>query len=53
MEELELTGPIVLSHLENTGINIQTDRIAEVSVIKFNPDNTDTADCFINPRILT
>ena len=41
MKELQLTKSIVFLDLETTGINISTDRIVEISVIKFNPNDTE------------
>lgn len=41
MEGLQLKKSIVFLDLETTGINIRTDRIVEISVIKFNPDDTE------------
>ena len=36
--ELNLTKPIIFLDLETTGINVATDRIIEISLIKINPD---------------
>jgi DNA polymerase III subunit epsilon len=39
--ELTLTRPIAVFDLETTGINVSTDRIVEVSVVKIMPDGTE------------
>ncbi len=36
--DLKLTKPIVFFDLETTGINIATDRIVEISIVKIHPD---------------
>ena len=35
---LNLTKPIVFFDLETTGVNIATDRIVEISILKLHPD---------------
>lgn len=40
--ELKLTKPIIFFDLETTGTNITRDRIVEISIIKVNPDGTET-----------
>ncbi|MDP4292771.1 MAG: 3'-5' exonuclease, partial [Bacteroidota bacterium] len=50
--ELNLTKPIVFLDLETTGINIATDRIVEISMLKIMPDGKQ--DLFtkrVNPTI--
>ena len=37
--ELNLTRPIIFIDLETTGINVATDRIIEISMMKLSPDN--------------
>ncbi|MCK9618348.1 MAG: 3'-5' exonuclease [Lentimicrobiaceae bacterium] len=50
--ELKLTKPIVFLDLETTGINVTTDRIVEISIIKVNINNsTETRTQLINPTI--
>ena len=52
MDLLDLKRPIVFLDLETTGINIRTDRIVEISVIKYNPDGTEIEKTKrVNPRI--
>jgi DNA polymerase-3 subunit epsilon len=38
---LNLSKPLVFFDLETTGINIATDRIVEISILKVNPDGTE------------
>jgi DNA polymerase III subunit epsilon len=38
--ELALTRPLAVFDLETTGMNIATDRIVEICIVKINPDNT-------------
>ena len=38
--ELNLTRPIVFLDLETTGINVTTDRIVEISLVKIHPDGS-------------
>ncbi len=38
--KLQLTRPIAFIDLETTGVNISTDRIVEIAVVKVNPDGT-------------
>ncbi|MBN2174941.1 MAG: 3'-5' exonuclease [Bacteroidales bacterium] len=50
--ELNLTRPIVFIDLETTGINVGTDRIIEISMVKVNPDGSeDVWTERINPTI--
>ena len=49
---LELTRPIVFIDLETTGINVATDRIVEIAIIKIMPDRSrSTKVKLINPQI--
>lgn len=48
--QLNLTKPLVVFDLETTGINIVTDRIIEIALLKVNADNTSqTYTTRINP----
>jgi DNA polymerase-3 subunit epsilon len=50
--ELNLTRPIVFFDLETTGINITSDRIIEISMIKIHPDgNQEKLTERLNPTI--
>jgi len=40
--KLNLTKPLAFFDLETTGINIATDRIVEISILKVNPDGSET-----------
>ena len=40
--ELNLTRPIAIFDLETTGINVSSDRIIEISVVKVMPDGTES-----------
>ncbi len=40
---LNLTKPLVFFDLETTGINIATDRIVEISILKVNPDGSEAS----------
>jgi DNA polymerase-3 subunit epsilon len=52
MDVLQLKRPIVFLDLETTGTNIRTDRIVEISVIKYNPDGTEIEKTKrVNPNI--
>lgn len=49
---LNLRKPLVLFDLETTGINVVTDRIVEISVIRVEPNNKETEKTFrVNPGI--
>src|SRR5690606_21879962 len=39
--KLQLTRPIAFFDLETTGINLQTDRIVEIAILKINPDGSE------------
>lgn len=39
--KLNLNRPIAFFDLETTGINLQTDRIVEIAILKINPDGTE------------
>ncbi|MEN8116194.1 MAG: exonuclease domain-containing protein [Bacteroidota bacterium] len=50
--QLQLKKPIVFLDLETTGINIVTDRIVEIALIKVNPDGTEEEKQLrINPEM--
>ena len=50
---LELTRPIAFLDLETTGVNLSSDRIIEIAIIKIMPDQTRVVKRkFINPEIL-
>ncbi|MDO3694721.1 3'-5' exonuclease [Wenyingzhuangia sp. chi5] len=49
---LELTRPIVFFDLETTGINIATDRIVEISILKVFPNgNKESKTWLVNPEV--
>ena len=37
---LQLTKPLAVIDLETTGINLATDRIVEIAIVKIMPDGT-------------
>ena len=41
MIKLNLKKPIAFFDIESTGINVASDRIIEISVLKINPDGTE------------
>lgn len=48
--KLQLSRPIAFIDLETTGVNISTDRIVEIAVVKINPDGSrQTKRKLINP----
>jgi len=50
--ELNLTKPIVFFDLETTGINIATDKIVEISILKVFPNgNKESKTWLVNPEI--
>ena len=50
--ELNLTRPIVFFDLETTGINIATDKIVEISILKVFPNgNKESKTWLVNPEI--
>ena len=50
--KLQLTRPIAFIDLETTGINISTDRIVEIAMVKVSPDGTHLVKRkLINPQI--
>ncbi len=50
--ELNLTKPIVFFDLETTGINIATDRIVEISILKIFPNgNKESKTWLVNPEV--
>ena len=50
--ELNLKNPIVFFDLETTGINVATDRIVEISILKINTDGTEESKTMrINPEM--
>ncbi|MBS1738375.1 MAG: 3'-5' exonuclease [Bacteroidetes bacterium] len=49
---LQLTRPIAFIDLETTGINLATDRIIEIAIIKISPDRTRTVKHkLVNPQM--
>lgn len=49
---LNLKNPIAFFDIESTGINISTDRIVEISILKLHPDGKkETKTLLINPTI--
>jgi DNA polymerase-3 subunit epsilon len=52
MSKLKLNRPIAFIDLETTGVNIATDRIVEISILKLMPDDTKLTETFrVNPSI--
>jgi len=50
--KLKLTKPLAFFDLETTGVNIVTDRIVEIAVIKYHPNGThETYEKRLNPTI--
>lgn len=50
--KLQLQKPLVFIDLETTGLNIATDRIVEIALIKIDPDgNEETKEMRINPEM--
>ncbi len=50
--KLNLTKPIVFFDIESTGLNIGTDKIVEISMLKVMPDNTELLRTeLINPQM--
>jgi len=50
--ELNLTKPLIFFDLETTGINIATDRIVEISILKIFPNgNKESKTWLVNPEI--
>ncbi|WP_276486141.1 3'-5' exonuclease [Paraflavitalea pollutisoli] len=49
---LQLTRPLAIIDLETTGINLSTDRIVEIAIVKISPDGTKQVKRkLINPEI--
>ena len=49
---LELKKPIVFFDLETTGVNIATDKIVEISILKVFPNgNKESKTWLVNPEI--
>ncbi|MEP6675747.1 MAG: 3'-5' exonuclease [Ferruginibacter sp.] len=49
---LQLNRPIAFIDLETTGVNLSTDRIVEIAIVKISPDNSrQTKRKLINPQI--
>lgn len=49
---LQLTRPIAFIDLETTGVNLATDRIIEIAIVKISPDKSKTVKHFIvNPQM--
>jgi len=52
MSTLKLNRPIAFIDLETTGVNIASDRIVEISILKLMPDDTTPTETFrVNPTI--
>ncbi|MFV0249251.1 MAG: exonuclease domain-containing protein [Tenacibaculum sp.] len=50
--ELNLSRPLVFFDLETTGVNIATDRIIEISILKIFPNGTKTSNTWlVNPEV--
>ena len=50
--KLFLKNPLVVLDLETTGVNIATDRIVEIALIKINPNGTEEEKLYrINPEM--
>ena len=50
--ELNLTKPLVFFDLETTGVNIGTDRIVEISILKIFPNgNRESKTWLVNPEV--
>ena len=50
--KLNLTKPLVFFDLETTGVNIATDRIVEISILKIFPNgNKESKTWLVNPEI--
>lgn len=50
--ELKLTKPLVFFDLETTGVNIGTDRIVEISILKIFPNgNKESKTWLVNPEV--
>ena len=50
--ELKLKRPLAFFDLETTGVNIATDKIVEISILKINPDNSELVYTRrVNPQI--
>ncbi len=50
--ELKLTKPLVFFDLETTGVNIGTDRIVEISILKIFPNGTQESKTWlVNPEV--
>ena len=52
MMNLKLNRPLVFFDLETTGVNIGTDRIVEISILKVHPNgNKESYTWLVNPEI--
>lgn len=50
--ELNLRNPIIFLDLETTGINVASDRIVEIALLKINPDGTEEEMLYrVNPEM--
>ena len=50
--KLNLTKPIVFFDLETTGVNIATDRVVEISILKVFPNgNKESKTWLVNPEV--
>jgi DNA polymerase-3 subunit epsilon len=54
MTNLQLTKPLAIIDIETTGLNVQEDRIIEISIIKLFPDGKEEIlSSLINPEIMS
>ena len=52
MLNISLTRPLVFIDLETTGLNVQTDRIVELTAFKIHPDgNEEEKTVMVDPGI--
>ncbi|GIT69260.1 MAG: hypothetical protein Ct9H300mP27_03640 [Chloroflexota bacterium] len=52
MLNISLTRPLVFIDLETTGLNVQTDRIVELTALKIHPDgNEEEKTVMVDPGI--
>lgn len=50
--KLKLKRPLAFIDLETTGVNVASDRIVEIAIVKLHPDDTTEKHCFkVNPQV--
>lgn len=50
--KLKLKRPLAFIDLETTGVNVASDRIVEIAIVKLHPDDTIEKHCFkVNPQV--